>query len=336
MTAFCEEATQQIIIMALQYSVNCIYVCLFSAREALVSNKLHMRTNNERRLITETGHTHFGTHIQAYVAKEAARPCKQWIHEVLSSKREADRVKLRTSTFVLLPDVDCMSKRAKKQPDKEPNNSNNNPYSSYSNHYLLPPIPINNPLFFWQGGERAARRLTHPTPSFHWLAVVADTSLRTLRDLRGVHVQMLQSLHSQACQKIFEESGTEPGQVLAYVHYPPSVYQLHIHFKHLAGPNVFHDTFRVHPLLSIINNLQIDSDFYKKSNLQLPVYVHTELYNALEAGGGITNNSISHLIECPCSTSPGSTPSTPDATDERATSSATPDGEASGSPSLHP
>ena len=319
----------------MQYSVNCIYVCFYKVFK--VSNP-HMRTNNERRLVTETGQTHFGPHMQAFVAKEVARPCKQWIHEVLSAKREADRVKLRTSTFVLLPDVDCMSKRLKKERD-ENNNNNNNSTNDVDNH-LLPSIPIKTPILFWQGGEssRSTRRFSNPnpTPSFHWLAVVADTSLRTLRDLRGSHVPMLQSLHSQACQRIFEETGTEPGQILAYVHYPPSVYQMHIHFKHLAGPNVFHDTFRVHPLLSIINNLQIDSDFYKKSNLQLPVYTHTELYNALEAGGGINNNNTILLLHrCPRSslTSLGSTPSTPDETDERATASATPDEEALGNPS---
>ena len=298
----------------LYYSVNRIYVNALNL-------DIQMRTSNERRLVTESPHTHSSARMQAYIAKEAVRPCKQWIHEVLSAKREAERVKLRTSTFVLLPDVDCINKRVKRQEDT---------------------FPITNPLFFWQGGERGrVRRHSHyinsnstvinSTPTFHWLAVVVDTNLRTLRDLRGEHVAMLQDLHAQCCQKIFEECGTEAGQIMAYVHYPPSVYQLHIHFKHLSGHNVFHATFRVHPLLSIINNLKIDPDFYRKSHLQLPVYVHTDLYAALVTDlpeiseiSEITEITEEPIQTCSDTTFPGSTPSTPDATSGRASPSATP------------
>jgi hypothetical protein len=291
--------------------------------------------NNERRLVTESPDTHTGQSMQAFIAREASRPSKQWIHEVLSAKREADRVKLRTSTFVLLPDVDCITKRAKRQ--------------EKTHEVKEPPVfPVTNPLYFWQGvsAGRFFRRPTHQnshqnsTPAFHWLAVVTDTSLRTIRDLRGEHVPMLQALHAQSCQKIFEEYGVHASQVLAYLHYPPSVYQLHIHFKHLSGHNAFHDTFRVHPLLSIINNLKIDSEFYKRSHLQLPVYVHTDLYQALlEKNSDKTGESPEETLlgtslgtasslevssenethqtshECYTETSPGSTPSTPGATD---------------------
>ena len=269
-------------------------------------------SHNERRLMTETPNTHAGPRMQAYIAREATRPCKQWIHEVLSAKREADRVKLRTSTFVLLPDVDCINKRMRR-------------------HDRSLSYPITNPLYFWQGVERDKNRRApnpnDPTPPpvvpFHWLAVVVDTSLRTLRDLRGTHVPMLQSLHTQACQKIFEECGAEAGQILAYVHYPPSVYQLHIHFKHLSGHNVFHDTFRVHPLLSIINNLQIDPEYYTKSHLQLPVYVHTELYSALQEADSKEDSKEDIIPACSTETSLGSLPSTPDADLETHSSSAT-------------
>jgi hypothetical protein len=293
-----------------------------------------MRNNSERRLVTESPHTHHGWPMQAYITREATRPCKQWIHEVLAARREADRVKLRTPTFVLLPDVDCVNKRLRRQEDET----------------------LGSSLYFWQGLERGKitstvrRQNLMPHSSFHWLAVVADTGLRTLRDLRGEHVPMLQQLHAQACQKIHEEYGTEPGQIMAYIHYPPSVYQLHVHFKHLTGHHVFHDTFRVHPLLSIINNLKIDPDFYRKSSLQLPVYVHTDLYAALTDPLHVTDslhatdplhvtdtlpesNQIDSNLNEPgppepssCSTmSPGSTPFTPAGTSGTPTTpSATP------------
>ena len=92
---------------------------------------------------------------------------------------------------------------------------------------------------------------------------------------------MLISIYTQTCKKIHEDMGIPMDQVTAYVHYPPSVYQLHIHFKHPISYHGSHDSFRIHPLITIINNLKIDSDYYAKSVLQLPVYSHTELYTAL-------------------------------------------------------
>jgi hypothetical protein len=111
--------------------------------------------------------------------------------------------------------------------------------------------------------------------------VASDVRLRTLRDLRGHHVPMLRELYIQACKKIQDETGIEQNQIMVYVHYPPSVYQLHVHFKHPVGQHILHDTFRIHSLTSIINNLEIDSDYYSKSLLQVPVYPNTDLYTAL-------------------------------------------------------
>ena len=62
------------------------------------------------------------------------------------------------------------------------------------------------------------------------------------------------------------------------------MYQLHIHFKHPVCQHISHDTFRIHSLPSVINNLQIDPEYYAKSVLQLPVYPCTDLYSALGLG----------------------------------------------------
>lgn len=252
----------------------------------------------ERRLVLETPEMHASDPMQAFISREVSRPCKQWIHEVLSSRREAERVILRTPDFVLLPDVETPPRR------RQPSDS----------------------LVVWD--ERRSLRWKR-RPTFHWLAVATDTGLRTLRDLRGRHIPMLTQLYHLACQRIRDDAGVEPEQVMAYIHYPPSVYQLHIHFKYPVSHTPPHDTFRVHPLVSVLNNLHIDGDYYEKSLLQLPVYLNTELHAALGSEPfqplrPIQTSPPNKFRLLQCSPSPGSRPSTPDPPAETGSSSATP------------
>ena len=272
----------------------CMTVCIYEPPTSFTE-----RMPSERHLIIESPEMHFSSSMQSYIAQEVARPCKQWIHEVLCSQRETERVKLRTPHFVVLPDVDTVPSQVFsrlildrptdrwQQVDTQGVNATPRIETTYSCNSTKKPPCRDGANVHKQGCsgwlqpiERRWRN-RRPTPTLHWLAVATDTSLRTLRDLRGCHIPMLITLYTQTCQKIHEESGTPIDQIMAYVHYPPSVYQLHVHFKHPVGPQVTHDSFRIHPLASIINNLKIDSDYYAKSIIQLPVYSHTELYTAL-------------------------------------------------------
>jgi hypothetical protein len=241
----------------------------------------------DRRLVIESPEVYKSSRMQAYINQEATRPCKQWVHEVLSSKREAERVKLRTDNFVLLPDVDTLNKRP----------------CNRMVPYLIDPHaqPLSSESIFPPCLERRWRpKRLHPP--LHWLALLTDTTLKTVRDLKGLHIPMLQQLNNLCCQRIQEETGIPLDQIMVYVHYPPSVYQLHIHFKHPVGPHVSHDTFRIHSLASIIHNLKIDTDYYSKSLLQLPVYPYTELYTALGLDSGeeaVTEDVTDPQFSCP-------------------------------------
>jgi hypothetical protein len=68
---------------------------------------------------------------------------------------------------------------------------------------------------------------------------------------------------------------------MAYVHYPPSVYQLHVHFSFPYGQYCHRDTYRVHSLSSVINNLEMDPDYYAKATLHLALYKQSLHYAAL-------------------------------------------------------
>lgn len=192
----------------------------------------------EYALLVETPAMHASPAVAQFIEGEVCRPGKQWITHIIEGTQEKDDVVMRTSEFTLLPDTERM------------------------NRYCRAPAPCNS-------------RLPNPRPPkrvLNWLAIAHDRQIRSVRDLRGHHIPMLKAMLSACMQTIERETGIRQEQVMAYVHYPPSVYQLHVHFSYPYGQYCHRDTYRVHSLPTIINNLEIDPDYYKKASLHMAVY----------------------------------------------------------------
>lgn len=117
----------------------------------------------------------------------------------------------------------------------------------------------------------------------NWLAIATEPGLQSLRDLRGKHLPMLRRMLRLSKLKIHAETGVPPEEVMAYVHYPPSVYQLHVHFAYPYAQYNHRDVFRIHSLASVINNLEIDPDFYQKARLQVSLGRNSVLHQICSA-----------------------------------------------------
>jgi hypothetical protein len=117
---------------------------------------------------------------------------------------------------------------------------------------------------------------------FNWLAIVADPSLRSVRDLRGEHIGMLERLYEQCVDAIrMEYTGVAAADIMVFANYPPSVYKLHFHFCAPFFQPTAYDAFRVHSLSGIINNLKIHPLYYKISSFQIPVHSGSDLYRVV-------------------------------------------------------
>lgn len=116
----------------------------------------------------------------------------------------------------------------------------------------------------------------------NWLAIAQDRGLRTLRDLTGDHVPMLKEILHASTGAIERDTGIRPDQVMIYVHYPPSVYQLHIHFSYPYGQFGHRDAYRIHSLTAIINNLEIDPLYYAKATMHMAVLKQSPHFSALD------------------------------------------------------
>jgi m7GpppX diphosphatase len=203
---------------------------------------------NEYSLLAESPDMHAKPSVRQFIEAEVRRPSKQWIRYIIEGTQERDEVILRDDAYVLLPDTERVNRYWR------------------SNHNSLP---------------RPVTRQMQQKRVLNWLAIAHDPALRTLRDLRGHHVPMLRHMMESCLQAIENETGIRQDQVMAYVHYPPSVYQLHVHFSFPYGQYCHRDAYRVHNLASIINNLEIESEYYKKATLHMALYRQSLHFAAL-------------------------------------------------------
>ena len=59
-------------------------------------------------------------------------------------------------------------------------------------------------------------------PSLYLVAIAHSSSIRSLRDLRKVHLPMLRSIRAEATRIVKEKWGLDDGAVRFFVHYQPS------------------------------------------------------------------------------------------------------------------
>ena len=98
----------------------------------------------------------------------------------------------------------------------------------------------------------------------NWMVVFKDADLVCMRSLRGRHMGLL----SDVLCKIRDLLPADVEAPMVYFHYPPSVWQLHLH---VAAPcdmlRTTNSMQKVCFLEDVISNLEIDPDYYAKATL---------------------------------------------------------------------
>eukprot|EP00961_Rhodomonas_salina_P117616 1582942-Rhodomonas_salina.3 len=124
-----------------------------------------------------------------------------------------------------------------------------------------------------------------------YIAICTDTSLRCLRDLRGSHVAMLERLRDE-CLAVLPED-----VVQCSIHYHPSVYQLHVHFRSNEGRSGWP---RVHLLDDVIANLRTDSDYYRKATIMFSMPSTSDIHKVFVEGRLIHASSVRSESKAEC------------------------------------
>ena len=103
--------------------------------------------------------------------------------------------------------------------------------------------------------------------TFHLLAFPKDKTIRSIRDLKQDHISLLQEMSDTGKKYINDTYKININEIETHCHYPPGVMLLHIHFE-LINNIKCRKPLREHAVSRIIENLKLDSDYYKKITME--------------------------------------------------------------------
>lgn len=101
----------------------------------------------------------------------------------------------------------------------------------------------------------------------HILCFPVDKNIRTIRDLTVEHLALLEHMKKVTLEQTEKTYGLKEENLKMFFHYDPSTYHLHIHFINTEFTESWSSVEYSHDLDSVIFNLKLDSDYYKKIKL---------------------------------------------------------------------
>ena len=91
------------------------------------------------------------------------------------------------------------------------------------------------------------------------LAIITDKNIKSIRDLNSLHIELLIQMYNNSIIVIKNVYDVNESELKVFFHYEPSTYLLHIHNVDFRSSIEYSHDFH-----SVIFNLSIDSDYYKK------------------------------------------------------------------------
>ncbi|XP_015123992.1 m7GpppX diphosphatase [Diachasma alloeum] len=104
-----------------------------------------------------------------------------------------------------------------------------------------------------------------------YLLAITRQRIRSIRELNETHLPLLKNIKESACKAIEEQYKIPRSQLKIFFHYQPTFYHLHVHFTSFAVENAGAIVERAHLLTTVINNIELVSDYYEKAVLSFRV-----------------------------------------------------------------
>lgn len=120
--------------------------------------------------------------------------------------------------------------------------------------------------------------------TLYLMAIVRRGDITSIRDLRAEHLPLLRSLRSGAIEA-GEKLGLARTQLRMSFHYPPSYWHLHLHITNCCYSPGGQRVEKAHLLDDVIENIESDSDYYKKRTITIALPENDPLLPLLQADG---------------------------------------------------
>lgn len=114
--------------------------------------------------------------------------------------------------------------------------------------------------YTWSGNTDEINKL-------HVLCFPRDKELRCIRSLTSSNIDLLTHMKEKTLEVIKSKYNLDVSDLKMFFHYDPSTYHLHIHFINVEYTETNSSVEYSHELDSVIFNLGMDSDYYKKISL---------------------------------------------------------------------
>lgn len=184
--------------------------------------------------------------VQPYIQSIVDSNSLGWIHNVTEGKKEKERLIVNADQFVVNVDT------------------------KWRSH----PPPLSTPREEWYKHSSVT--------DLYCLGIVKQKDIASLRDLRKEHIGMLKNMQKEGLEAIKKIYGVEADQVRCFVHYQPQFYHFHVHFTRLEN-EIGATVERGHLLLDVIQNLQMDPEYYEKRTIAYKLKKLSPLHCLIES-----------------------------------------------------
>jgi len=185
--------------------------------------------------------------VEPFAKERAAKDSAGWIDAVASLEKERDRNLFGNDDFIINVDT------------------------KWTTHAALSEDPA----------VRAQWKASPWTRDLYLLTIAKDPLLRSIRDLRGRHLPMLEAMDAELKKAAQSVYGVSPAKLRLFFHYKPQFYRLHAHATRCEQVNPGCEAERAHLLTTVIANLKRDSDYYQNLTILCKIGTKDALYKAL-------------------------------------------------------
>ncbi|XP_050549200.1 m7GpppX diphosphatase [Daktulosphaira vitifoliae] len=128
------------------------------------------------------------------------------------------------------------------------------------------------------------------------LAIIKRRNIKSLRDLTAEHLPLLKNILNKGLAAIYKLYGIHSSQLRIYIHYQPSFYHFHVHFTYLMHNPPGINAEKAHLLTTVINNIELQNNYYQISTLNFVVKEGDSLFRTLEEKGIVSKAQTIGLI----------------------------------------